>query len=203
MTDSPSSGNTRKIPQERLVRTDADLAPRSSRKPPPAQGNSTDACANLRIDVQILDPHASVGEAEIASAVREACRLAGAREGWVEISVVDDERIQELNRQHLQHDYPTDVLSFCYLWDPDGGQLEGELIISSTTADRLAAAEGSLAADELLWYAVHGALHLCGYEDDQPVAWQRMRAAEAVVLQRLGLSRPAGFDEPRREWVDR
>jgi probable rRNA maturation factor len=86
----------------------------------------------------------------------------------------------------LEHDYPTDVLSFALESDPP--QLVGEIVASVDTAAQMAAEARWSAADELLLYVVHGTLHLAGYEDNTPVAAEKMRAAELAVLRRLGIS---------------
>src|SRR5262245_1150736 len=68
--------------------------------------------------------------------------------------IVDDEAMHELNRQFLDHDYPTYVLSFSLEDRP--ARLEGEIVVSLDTARRCAAEVGWSAADELLLYVVHG-----------------------------------------------
>ncbi len=107
---------------------------------------------------------------------------------WISVAVVDDEDMQAQNLLHLQHDYPTDVLSFLMAETP---RLEGELLLSADTARREAAARGHPAYHELVLYAVHGALHLLGFDDHTPRDRRRMRRAERETLQALGL--PAVF----------
>jgi len=108
-------------------------------------------------------------------------------EATVSVAVVDDETIHELNRQFLAHDYPTDVLSFTLEDDPP--QLEGEIIVSVDTARQNALEAGWSTDDELLLYVIHGTLHLAGYLDKDPDDYAEMRAAEAAVLERLGVKR--------------
>ena len=86
--------------------------------------------------------------------------------------------------EHLDHDYPTDVLSFPMADDP---VLMGEILVSADTARREAAARGHPAYHELLLYAVHGTLHLLGYDDHDPKARARMRRAERAALAALGV----------------
>lgn len=125
-----------------------------------------------------------------ADRIENAVRLAFA-DGpylWVEVSVavVDDDMIRDLNRQFLNHDYPTDVLSFTLEDDPP--RLEGEIIVSLDTAVRLAAEAGWPASDELLLYVVHGALHLAGHRDKDDEDAALMRSAEANLLAQLGVA---------------
>jgi probable rRNA maturation factor len=125
-----------------------------------------------------------------AERLESAVRLAFADTDytWVEVSVavVDDEMIHELNRQFLDHDYPTDVLSFALEDDPP--RLEGEIVVSLDTAKRCASEAGWSADDELLLYVAHGALHLAGYGDKTPEDVAEMRAAEADLLAKLGVA---------------
>ena len=107
---------------------------------------------------------------------------------YVSIAVVDDPTIHALNIQYLQHDYPTDVLSF--VLEQTEKRVEGELIVSADTAAREAADAGWPPHDELLLYVIHGTLHLVGYDDHVPADQARMVAAEAHYLQRLGIALP-------------
>jgi probable rRNA maturation factor len=101
------------------------------------------------------------------------------------IAIVDDTTIHGLNREYLEHDYPTDVLSF--LLERDKGSLEGEVIVSLDMATRRAAEFGWSAADELLLYVIHGTLHLVGYDDQAEAARGEMRAAERRILGIFGI----------------
>jgi probable rRNA maturation factor len=110
--------------------------------------------------------------------------------GSVRLSVVlvDDATIHEVNARVLGHDWPTDVITFPYAAPP---ALEAELLVSVETARREAAERGHAPLDELALYAVHGALHLVGYDDHTAADRRRMRAAERRWLKRLG--RPPVF----------
>ena len=100
------------------------------------------------------------------------------------IVVVDDERIHEINRQFLEHDYPTDVIAFDLASDEPG--VDGEIVVSAATARREAADRGINPASELLLYCVHGTLHLLGYDDKQPQDRTRMHARQRELLARFG-----------------
>ena len=106
----------------------------------------------------------------------------------ISIAVVDDPTIHELNHKYLDHDWPTDVLSF--VLQEDERHLEGEIIISADTAEAAAAEFGWPAAAEQLLYVIHGTLHLVGYRDKTPSEIQAMRAAEAKYLRKFGLEPP-------------
>ncbi len=127
---------------------------------------------------------AIVDAVRLAAAVQMALSEGDCETATVSVAIVDDPAIHKLNRQFLEHDYPTDVLSFVLEEPP---RLEGEIVASIDTARREAAEVGWAAEDELLLYAVHGALHLAGYLDKLPEESAAMRAAERAVLERLGV----------------
>ncbi len=148
------------------------------------------------IEVEIANRQSSlpVDEDRLARAVRIVLQQSGRTRGAVSVAVVNDPEIHRLNRLHLNHDYPTDVLSF--LLDAEDNALEGEIIVSADTAIASAARFGWTPADELLLYVVHGALHLVGYDDLTPDAQQEMRRQEAAVLAEFGLSPRYAEDSP-------
>lgn len=122
--------------------------------------------------------------------MREVVRavLDGEQVGEAEISLafVDDPTIHRLNRQFLQHDEPTDVLSFP-LSDPGSRKLAGELVIGAEVAARQAAERGHDVQAELTLYVIHGLLHLCGHDDHDAGEAATMRDRERHYLKQLGL----------------
>jgi probable rRNA maturation factor len=142
------------------------------------------------IEVEVVNRHnpMAVDAARLQEAVQTVLRDAGIEQGSVSIAVVNDAEIHALNRKHLQHDYPTDVLSF--LLDAEDRRLDGEIVVSAETAAAQAARYGWPADDELLLYVVHGALHLIGYDDQTSDAQEIMRRREAEILARFGLVPP-------------
>jgi len=116
----------------------------------------------------------------LTAAARTVLTGEGIQRGTLSIAVVDDKTIRRLNRQYLQHDYATDVLSF--LLDAGPQRVEGEVIVSADTAARKAPRYAWPAAHELLLYVIHGTLHLVGYDDTSPAAAQAMRAREQHYL---------------------
>ncbi len=115
----------------------------------------------------------------LEKAVRQVSIDHGYREGEISLVIVDDEEIQQLNREHLQHDWPTDVISFLFSAD---GRLEGEIIVSMETAIREATDLPWTADDELLLYVIHGMLHLVGYGDLEEGEAKVMREREKHYL---------------------
>ena len=109
----------------------------------------------------------------------------GIQRANISVAIVDDREIHDLNRRFLNHDYPTDVLSF--VLEQAEGFVEGEIVISADTAAEFASRFGWAPADELLLYAVHGTLHLVGYDDQTAQAQNEMRERETVYLSQFGL----------------
>lgn len=122
--------------------------------------------------------------------LREISRtvLLGEKESNYEISLafVDNPTIHRLNKRYLDHDEPTDVLSFP-LSEPGAPKLMGELVIGVEVAQAEANRRGHQVQDELGLYVIHGLLHLCGYDDQNEREAQVMRAKERAYLMQLGL----------------
>lgn len=116
--------------------------------------------------------------------------LSGVPDGDVTIALVDDVRIQGLNRDFLGHDTPTDVLSFpADEPDPETGRRYlGDVAISFARAAEQAGERGHTVEDELQLLVVHGVLHLLGHDHAGAGEKGRMWAAQARVLERLGVS---------------
>lgn len=131
------------------------------------------------------DAHVVTYERLIA-AVKQILGEAGYTSGEVSIAIVDDAAMHTLNRQYLQHDYPTDVLSF--VLEEDETRLIGQLIVSADYAAREAPTFGWTTDDELLLYTIHGALHLVGYDDLEPDLKAEMREQEVAYLSHFGLT---------------
>lgn len=110
----------------------------------------------------------------------------GVREAKVTIAFVDNAHIHRLNKQFLQHDEPTDVLTFPYT-EPGAKKLEGEIVIGMEVACEYAADRGHDPKLELLLYTIHGCLHLCGYTDTDTAGAAEMRAKEREYLAKLSL----------------
>ncbi len=106
----------------------------------------------------------------------------------VSVAILDDRAIHTVNRDQLDHDYPTDILSF--LFERDAHSLDGELIASAETAIRSATEVGWPAEHELALYLVHGTLHLAGYNDYEDADRAEMRKAERQYLQVVGMRLP-------------
>ena len=144
----------------------------------------------------IEDRTGAVESGRLRSVVEHVLHAQGVRSAEVDVSIVGDAAMRALNRRWLDHDFPTDVLSFHTDGDGSpGAPLEGQVVLNPDYAAREAAVHGWSAADELALYLVHGLLHLCGYDDREPADRRAMREREAVVLAGCGIDVPAGHAE--------
>lgn len=105
------------------------------------------------------------------------------RVGEINYVFVDDERILEVNRQFLGHDYYTDIITFDY---SQGRILSGDLYISLDTVRSNALQQPNTSyRQELHRVVIHGVLHLCGINDKGPGEREVMEACENRALAML------------------
>ncbi len=123
---------------------------------------------------------------DLRRAVQATLREEGIEEP-VEVSVilVDDTAIRALNRAYLGRDEPTDVLAFPQSGPHGDRRLLGDVVISVERAAVQARAAGWSLQDELVLLAVHGTLHLLGYEDETSSDRARMWKRQRVILEAL------------------
>ncbi|HEX9616112.1 MAG TPA: rRNA maturation RNase YbeY [Anaerolineales bacterium] len=144
------------------------------------------------ITLEIIETYSSQVDASLlegaAQAVLESQLAAPDTE--VTLVVSNDEQLQQLNRQFLGVDAPTDVLSFpAGYTDPEtGAPYLGDVLISYPRAEAQAAAAGHPVENELQLLVVHGLLHLLGHDHLEEDEKARMWAAQAEILDRLGVS---------------
>ncbi|QDT31592.1 Endoribonuclease YbeY [Thalassoglobus polymorphus] len=146
---------------------------------------------HLSNNQQLLPVHDSL----VHDAVTQTLTAQNVASAEIVVALIDDKSIHTVNREHLQHDYPTDVISFLY--DSSGGttdedsepllkgsdsHLDGELVISVETAIRESTTYQWDPLDELRLYIVHGLLHLCGYDDQTDSEKAIMRQREQAIL---------------------
>lgn len=130
--------------------------------------------------------------------ISEAIRVAeGSEEAEVSLTLVDDQRIHELNREYRGVDRPTDVLSFALQDEAEGepeildfeDEILGDIIISVERARLQAEEYGHSFERELVYLAVHGTLHLLGYNHEVEEDKMEMRRQEETVMNQIGLLR--------------
>ena len=114
--------------------------------------------------------------------IKSVAALHGKTVGDITYIFCSDEKILDVNRMYLQHDYYTDIITFDYSED---NMISGDLFISldtiRTNAEKFAVTYDS----ELYRVIIHGVLHLCGIDDKAPGARAVMERYENEALQLL------------------
>jgi probable rRNA maturation factor len=122
--------------------------------------------------------------------LKECVRVVLTGEGFtaakIGLAFVDDATIAGLNERFLNHDGPTDVITFPYS-GVGAKKLEGEVVIGLQVAQRESAQRGHDVHTELCLYVIHGVLHLCGYDDRTTRSASEMRLKERRYLKQLKL----------------
>ncbi len=111
--------------------------------------------------------------------IRRVAASYGKKVGEVGYLFCDDEKILEVNREFLKHDYYTDIITFDYC---EGDTLNGDIVISLDTVRSNAQQLGKDYSEELHRVIIHGILHLCGQNDKAPGERELMEAAEDKAL---------------------
>ncbi len=99
----------------------------------------------------------------------------------IQIIFCTDEALLKLNREHLQHDYYTDVITFEYMKEP----IMGDIYISLERVRENAKEFGVSEVNELFRVIIHGILHILGFSDKSKRALEKMRKAEDDALKML------------------
>ena len=121
----------------------------------------------------------SIKKRENTAWVKAVAASYGKRVGEIAYIFVDDEKILEVNRQYLGHDYYTDIITFDYC---EGDVISGDLFICLDTVRTNAEQVGATYEEELHRVIIHGILHLCGINDKGPGEREIMEAAEDKAL---------------------
>jgi probable rRNA maturation factor len=100
-------------------------------------------------------------------------------------------RSRSLNAQYRHKDKPTNVLSFSGAGRvPDGRYFLGELVICAAVVAHEARAQGKTLEEHWAHMAIHGVLHLLGFDHERKIEAAKMAAREIQILDRLGFSNP-------------
>lgn len=116
---------------------------------------------------------------EVTAWIRSVAAEYGKSVGDIAYIFCNDEKILEVNREYLNHDYYTDIITFDYCED---NRISGDLFISLDTVRSNAEEQGTEYEDELFRVIIHGILHLCGIDDKGPGEREIMEAAENKAL---------------------
>jgi probable rRNA maturation factor len=149
----------------------------------------------MSLRISIADCTESVDTALLKRQLARCARRVRTRLRELSVALVEARTSSRLHRQFLGVTGPTDVLTFPL---ETAGRppkpIAGEIVLCVSIARRRAAANGVLAADEILLYALHGLLHLSGYDDATAKSFRRMHRAEDQILKSIGVG--AVFQPP-------
>ena len=139
----------------------------------------------IHIESEFLVPEDLLERATNAALEHQAESL----DSELTIVLANDARLQELNREYLGIDEPTDVLSFpASETDPEtGARYIGDILVSIPRAKSQATAAGHPLESEVQLLVVHGVLHLLGHDHAEAEEKARMWKAQAEILEGLGL----------------
>lgn len=126
----------------------------------------------------------AINKTNIRAWVKQVAQNHGKRVGEVSYIFCDDEKILEVNRQYLQHDYYTDIITFDYT---EGDKISGDLFISLDTVRTNAEQFEQPYDRELHRVIIHGILHLCGINDKGPGEREVMEQHENQALEILNV----------------
>ena len=116
--------------------------------------------------------------------VKQVAAHHGKKVGEIAYIFCSDEKILEVNRQYLEHDYYTDIITFDYT---EGNRISGDLFISLDTVRTNAEQFDQAYERELHRVIIHGILHLCGINDKGPGEREIMEAEENKALAIINL----------------
>ena len=132
----------------------------------------------IQIDVAAVGVRVPLSRDRVAELARAVLRAERVRDFQLSIAFVDERAMARLNRQHLGHRGPTDIISFELPAAP-GTPRSGDVYISPDVARRNAAAHGAGVREEIARLVIHGALHVLGWEHpedegrDRSPMWRR------------------------------
>ena len=126
----------------------------------------------------------AINKTNVRAWVKQVAQNHGKRVGEVSYIFCDDEKILEVNRQYLQHDYYTDIITFDYT---EGDKISGDLFISLDTVRTNAEQFEQPYDRELHRVIIHGILHLCGINDKGPGEREVMEQHENQALEILNV----------------
>lgn len=149
---------------------------------------------SLAVDVSSDDVRASVGRGRVAEIARTTLKSERVRNALLSITFVSRPAIARLNRTHLDHRGPTDVISFGFVRATADDPVIGDIYICPEIARQNARAHGTPVHEELTRLIVHGVLHILGHdhpEGDEVVRErsEMWRKQERIVRRVVGAAR--------------
>ena len=119
---------------------------------------------------------------KISQWIKKVAEMHNYKVGDISYIFCSDEVILRVNREYLEHDYYTDIITFDYT---EGDKISGDLFISLETVKTNAEKFGTPFEEELHRVIIHGILHLCGIDDKGPGERENMEQHENEALEVL------------------
>ena len=143
---------------------------------------------SLAVHVAVEAVRIPVARARVTALAEGVLRREGVRNALLSIAFVTDRHIAALNREHLRHSGPTDVISFGFARVGPRGAVVGDVYIAPGVARRNALAHGRGVREELLRLVVHGVLHVLGHDhpEDESRYESSMWKRQERLLRTLG-----------------
>ena len=130
---------------------------------------------------------------EVSEVLKFACKHLNIKNPLLNVVIVDNDRIKEINREYRNKDAVTDVISFAFEEvkdvDYDDVRFLGEIYISYERCKEQASDFGHSVRREFCYLAVHGLLHLLGYDHMTESDKKEMRALEEEILNEYDIKR--------------
>lgn len=123
-----------------------------------------------------------IDQTKVSRWIKQVAAQNGKKTGNINYIFCDDERILEVNKEFLQHDYYTDIITFDYSSEK---QISGDIFISIDTVKSNAEGLKISFEEELHRVIIHGILHLCGQDDKTPETQEEMTRKENEALKKL------------------
>ena len=129
----------------------------------------SDRRSTVAVDVSSDGVRSPVAADRLAELARRVLRAERARDAMISIALVSEREIARLNREHLGHRGPTDVISFGLTRSGDDMPVVGDIYICPEVARANARAHGAGVREEVARLVVHGVLHVLGHEHPEDV----------------------------------
>ncbi|HEX6629620.1 MAG TPA: rRNA maturation RNase YbeY [Gemmatimonadaceae bacterium] len=154
---------------------------------------------SVAVDVTAEGVRVPLARARVAELVRGVLRAERVRDALLSVAFLDDRAMARLNREHLGHRGPTDVISFGFAQGASNGPVVGDVYVCPDVARENARLHGAGVREEVARLVVHGTLHVLGY--DHPEGGERtasdMWRRQERLLRRLFTDAGARASAPR------
>lgn len=167
------------------------MRPRGGNRRAARRGGGPGGAPARLVDVAADGVRVSVSRERVRAAAERVLRAEGVRDALLSIAFVTDRRMARLNREHLGHEGPTDVISFGFAPVKPGGAVVGDVYVAPAVAARNASEHGRGVREELLRLVVHGVLHVLGHdhpEGEERYASPMWRRQERLVRAAMAAS---------------